>query len=333
MIFGGEMDSSRELTIQDALNEALRMEMRRDERVFCMGEDIAIYGGAYGVTKGLLEEFGAERVRDTAISEAAIIGAGVGAAMTGMRPVVELMYVDFAGIAMDQIYNQAAKIRYMFGGKAKVPLVIRTQGGTGKQIAAQHSNSLEAWFLHIPGLKTVMPSTPYDAKGLLISAIRDDNPVMFIEHKAIYNEKGPCPEGDYTVPIGKAAIRRPGTDATIVSYSRMALRSMSAAETLAGEGISCEVIDLRTISPWDTHAVVESVAKTHRVVIVEEGTRTGGVGAEISARIMELAFDELDAPVERVAGVDTVIPASATLEAAAIPNVESIIAAVRRTLQ
>ncbi|HRS94859.1 MAG TPA: alpha-ketoacid dehydrogenase subunit beta, partial [Candidatus Latescibacteria bacterium] len=250
------MDSSRELTIQDALNEALRTEMRRDERVFCMGEDIAIYGGAYGVTKGLLDEFGAERVRDTAISEAAIIGAGVGAAMTGMRPVVELMYVDFAGIAMDQIYNQAAKIRYMFGGKAKVPLVIRTQGGTGKQIAAQHSNSLEAWFLHIPGLKTVMPSTPYDAKGLLISAIRDDNPVMFIEHKAIYNEKGPCPEGDYTVPIGKAAIRRPGTDATIVSYSRMALRSMSAAETLAGEGISCEVIDLRTISPWDTHAVV-----------------------------------------------------------------------------
>lgn len=327
------MDQAREITIQDALNEALRMEMRRDERVFCMGEDIAIYGGAYGVTKGLLEEFGPERVRDTAISEAAIIGAGVGAAMTGMRPVVELMYVDFAGIAMDQIYNQASKIRYMFGGKAKVPLVIRTQGGTGKQIAAQHSNSLEAWFLHIPGLKTVMPSTPFDAKGLLLSAIRDDNPVVFIEHKSIYTEKGPCPEEDFTVPIGEAAIRLRGKDATLVSYSRMALRCLSAAETLGKQGISCEVIDLRTVSPWDRAAVVESVAKTHRLVVVEEGTRTGGVGAEIAATVQEVAFDELDAPIERVAGVDTVIPASGVLENAAIPSVDSIVAAVRRTCQ
>jgi pyruvate/2-oxoglutarate/acetoin dehydrogenase E1 component len=327
------MDNLRELTIQDALNEALRTEMHRDDRVFCMGEDIAIYGGAYGVTKGLLEEFGEERIRDTAISEAVIVGAGIGAAMTGMRPVVELMYVDFAGIAMDQIYNQAAKIRYMFGGKATVPLVLRTQGGTGKQIGAQHSNSLEAWFLHTPGLKTVMPSTPYDAKGLLLSAIRDDNPVAFIEHKAIYTEKGVCPEEDYLVPIGEAAIRVAGSDVTLVSYSRMAIRSLSAAESLSSEGISCEVIDLRTINPWDRETVVRSLEKTHRLVIVEEGTRTGGVGAEIAATIAEIAFDELDAPIERVAGADTVIPASATLESAAIPSAEDIVAAVRRTLR
>jgi len=323
----------REITIQDALNEALRMEMRRDERVFCMGEDIAIYGGAYGVTKGLLEEFGEERVRDTAISEAAIIGAGIGAAMTGMRPVVELMYVDFTGIAMDQIYNQAAKIRYMFGGKVKVPLVIRTQGGTGKGIGAQHSNSLEAWFLHCPGLKVVMPSTPYDAKGLLISAIRDDNPVMFIEHKSTYFEKGPCPEEEFTVPIGEAIVRRPGKDATVVSYSRMALRSLAAAEELAKEGIDCEVIDLRSLSPWDKRVVAGSLAKTNRLVVVEEGTRTGGVGAEIAATMNEIAFDDLDAPVERVAGEDVPIPASPTLEAAAVPQVEDIIAAVKRAVR
>jgi len=323
----------REITIQDALNEALRMEMRRDERVFCMGEDIAIYGGAYGVTKGLVEEFGEERVRDTAISEAAIVGAGIGAAMTGMRPVVELMYVDFTGIAMDQIYNQAGKIRYMFGGKVTVPLVIRTQGGTGKQLGAQHSNSLEAWFLHCPGIKVVMPSTPYDAKGLLISAIRDDNPVMFIEHKSTYFEKGPCPEEEFTVPMGVAALRREGKDCTIVSYSRMALRSLEAAEKLAGEGISCEVIDLRTISPWDRDAVAASLAKTYHLVVVEEGTRTGGVGAEIAATMNEIAFDDLDAPIERVAGQDVPIPASPTLEAASIPQVQDIVAAVKRALR
>ena len=249
------MSEERQLTIREALNEALAQEMRRDESVFCMGEDIAIYGGAYGVTRDLLQEFSEERVRDTAISEAAIVGAGIGAAMTGMRPVVELMYVDFTGIAMDQINNQAAKIRYMFGGKVTVPLVIRTQGGTGKQIAAQHSSSLEAWFMHVPGLKTVMPSTPYDAKGLLLAAIRDDNPVMFIEHKAIYGEKGPCPEDDFTVPIGKAVVRREGSDATVVSWSRMAILSLEAAETLAAEGSrarssTCGASPRGTRRPW-----------------------------------------------------------------------------------
>ena len=324
---------TREITIREALNEALAQEMRRDESVFCMGEDIAIYGGAYGVTRDLLQEFGKERVRDTAISEAAIIGAGIGAAMTGMRPVAELMYVDFTGIAMDQIYNQASKIRYMFGGKVTVPLVIRTQGGTGKQIAAQHSSSLEAWFMHIPGLKTIMPSTPYDAKGLLLSAIRDDNPVMFIEHKSMYNEKGHCPEEDFTVPIGKAVVRREGKDATVVSWSRMMVHAMNAAETLAAEGIDCEVIDLRTISPWDSAAVAESLAKTNRLIVAEEGTKQGGVGAEIAATMLDVAFDDLDAPVERVAGADVPIPASVTLETAAVPGADEICAAVRRSLR
>jgi len=327
------MTTERQTTIREALNEALRQEMRRDERVFCMGEDIAIYGGAYGVTQGLLEEFGEERVRDTAISEAAIVGAGIGAAMTGMRPVVELMYVDFVGIAMDQIYNQAGKIRYMFGGKVTVPLVIRTQGGAGRQLGAQHSNSLEAWLIHCPGLKVAMPSTPGDAKGLLVSAIRDDNPVVFIEHKETYNESGPCPEEPFTVPIGEAAVRRVGKDATVVSYSRMALRSLAAAERLAADGIECEVIDLRSLAPWDRDAVLRSVAKTNRLVIVEEGTRTGGVGAEIAATVQDLGFDDLDAPIERVAGADVPIPSSATLEKAAIPNEQDIIDAVKRALR
>ncbi len=325
--------AERTITLQKALNEALRHEMERDESVFCMGEDIAIYGGAYGVTLGLMEQFGEERVRDTAISEAAIIGAGIGAAMTGLRPVVELMYVDFTGIAMDQIYNQAAKIRYMFGGKVTVPMVIRTQGGTGKQIAAQHSSSLEAWFIHAPGLKVVMPSTPYDAKGLLISAIRDENPVIFIEHKSLYSEEGPCPEEAFTIPFGEAALRREGSDATVVSYSRMAVRALAAARELAGEGIECEVLDLRTLSPWDRDAVARSLGKTNRLVIVEEGTRQGGVGAEIAAEMQEMGFDDLDAPIERVAGADVPIPASATLEAASIPSELDIIAAVKKSLR
>lgn len=327
------MTEQRTLTIREALNEALRQEMQRDETVFCMGEDIAIYGGAYGVTQGLMEEFGEERIRDTAISEAAIVGAGIGAAMTGMRPVVELMYVDFIGIAMDQIYNQMAKVRYMFGGKVTVPMVLRTQGGAGRGLGGQHSNSLEAWVMHCPGLKVVMPSTPHDSKGLLIAAIRDNNPVVFIEHKSIYTEEGVCPEEPYTVPLGEAAIRREGSDVTIVSYSRQALRSVEAAEELAAEGIDCEVIDLRTILPWDTEAVLTSLRKTNRLVVVEEGTRTAGVGAEIVATIQEHGFDWLDAPIERVAGADVVIAASATLETAAIPQVSDIVAAVKRTVR
>ncbi len=324
---------TRELTIREALNEALAQEMRRDKSVFCMGEDVAIYGGAYGVTQGLLEEFGEARIRDTAISEAAIVGAGIGAAMTGMRPVVELMYVDFIGIAMDQIYNQAAKLRYMFGGKVEIPLVIRSQGGAGRTLGSQHSNSLEAWLIHCPGLRVAMPSTAYDSKGLLLSAIRDDNPVAFIEHKAIYTDTGECPEEDFTIPFGVARVTRPGSDATIVSYSRMATRSLAAASALETEGIDCEVIDLRTIAPWDTNAVVESVAKTNRLVVVEEGTRTGGVGAEIASTVAEIAFDELDAPIERVAGGDVPVPSSRTLETAAIPQEEDIVAAVKRAMR
>ena len=323
----------RTINIREALNEALRQEMRADESVFAMGEDIAIYGGAYGVTRDLLDEFGEERIRDTAISEAAIVGAGIGAAMTGMRPVVELMYIDFIGIAMDQIYNQMAKVRYMFGGKVSVPMVLRTQGGAGRGLGGQHSNSLEAWIMHCPGLKVVMPSTPYDAKGLLIASIREENPVVFIEHKSTYAEDGPCPEESFTVPIGKAAMRRPGDDVTIVSYSRQALNAMEAAEKVADDGIDCEVIDLRTILPWDEDAVIESVKRTNRLVVVEEGTRTAGVGAEIVATIQEEAFDWLDAPIERVAGPDVVVAASATLETAAIPQVDDIVAAVRSTVR
>ncbi len=323
----------RTINIREALNEALRQEMRADESVFAMGEDIAIYGGAYGVTRDLLDEFGEERIRDTAISEAAIVGAGIGAAMTGMRPVVELMYIDFIGIAMDQIYNQMAKVRYMFGGKVSVPMVLRTQGGAGRGLGGQHSNSLEAWIMHCPGLRVVMPSTPYDAKGLLIASIREENPVVFIEHKSTYAEDGPCPEESFTVPIGKAAMRRPGDDVTIVSYSRQALNAMEAAEQVADEGIDCEVIDLRTILPWDKDAVIESVKRTNRLVVVEEGTRTAGVGAEVVATIQEEAFDWLDAPIERVAGPDVVVAASATLETAAIPQVDDIVAAIQRAVR
>jgi pyruvate/2-oxoglutarate/acetoin dehydrogenase E1 component len=325
--------TERTITLREALNEALKQEMQRDETVFCMGEDIAIYGGAYGVTQGLMEEFGEDRIRDTAISEAAIVGAGIGAAMTGMRPVAELMYVDFIGIAMDQIYNQMGKIRYMFGGKATVPMVLRTQGGAGRSLGGQHSNSLEAWIIHCPGVKVVMPSTPYDAKGLLVAAIRDEDPVVFIEHKSIYNAEGPCPEEAYTVPIGEAVVRREGSDVTIVSYSRQAVHAQEAAEELAVDGIDCEVIDLRTLLPWDKDAVIRSVQKTNRLVVVEEGTRTGGVGAEIAATIQESAFDWLDAPIERVAGADVVIAAAATLEAAATPQVHDIIEAVRRVVR
>jgi len=323
----------RTINIREALNEALRQEMRADESVFAMGEDIAIYGGAYGVTRDLLDEFGEERIRDTAISEAAIVGAGIGAAMTGMRPVVELMYIDFIGIAMDQIYNQMAKVRYMFGGKVSVPMVLRTQGGAGRGLGGQHSNSLEAWIMHCPGLRVVMPSTPYDAKGLLIASIREEYPVVFIEHKSTYAEDGPCPEESFTVPIGKAAMRRPGDDVTIVSYSRQALNAMEAAEQVADEGIDCEVIDLRTILPWDKDAVIESVKRTNRLVVVEEGTRTAGVGAEVVATIQEEAFDWLDAPIERVAGPDVVVAASATLETAAIPQVDDIVAAIQRAVR
>jgi len=319
----------RKITYRQALNEALREEMRRDERVFIMGEDVAIYGGAYGVTRGLYEEFGSQRVRDTPISEAAIAGAAAGAAMTGMRPVAEIMYIDFSTIAMDEIVNIAAKNRYMFGGKSTVPVVYRTQGGAGRGIAAHHSGSLEAWYVYSPGIFVVMPSTPFDAKGLLKTCIRDDNPIMFIEHKMLYNTEGEVPEGEYTVPLGVADIKRPGTDVTIVAYSRMLLFALEAAEELAEEGIEAEVIDPRTLKPLDIDTIINSIKKTNKAVIVHEGYRTCGVGAEISAQIMEKAFDYLDAPVVRVAGADVPIPMSPVLEEVAIPSKEKIVEAVR----
>ncbi len=320
----------RRIRYVQALNEALREEMRRNESVFVMGEDIAIYGGAYGVTKGLFEEFGSERVRDTPISEAAIAGAAAGAAMVGTHPVAELMYIDFSTIATDQIINIAAKNRFMFGGKSIVPVVYRTQGGAGRGIAEHHSQSLEAWYEHVPGIFVVMPSTPFDAKGLLKTCIRDNNPVMFIEHKMLYGTEGEVPEVEYTVPLGIADVKREGTDITIIAYSRMILLALEAAEELAKEGIDAEVVDPRTLKPLDIDTIINSVKKTSKAVVVHEGYRTCGVGAEVVAQIMERAFDYLDAPVIRVAGEDVPIPMSPVLEEAAVPSKEKIVNAVRR---
>lgn len=323
----------RELTYWQAVQEALREEMVRDPRVFLMGEDIGVYGGAFGATRGLLAEFGAERVRCTPISEATIVGAGIGAAVTGMRPVVEIMFMDFVTLAMDQIANHAAKFRYMYGPQARVPLVIRTPAGGGRSYGATHSQSLEAWFLHVPGLKVIAPATPADAKGLLKSAIRDDNPVLCVEHKLLYATTGPVPDGDVTEPLGQAAIRREGTDVTLVTYSYYVGVALQAAEALARDGIEAEVVDLRTLVPLDTEAVLDSVRKTGRLVCIEEGTRTGGVGAEIAARVAEEAYEYLDAPIRRVATPDIPIPFSPVLEDAALPKVDGIIRTVTELLQ
>ncbi|MEM2703815.1 MAG: pyruvate dehydrogenase complex E1 component subunit beta [Candidatus Bathyarchaeia archaeon] len=320
----------RKINYRQALNEALREEMLRDESVFIMGEDVGVYGGAYGVTRGLYDEFGPERVRDTPISEAAIAGAAAGAAMTGMRPVAEIMYIDFITLAMDQIVNIAAKNRYMFGGKSIVPVVYRTQGGAGRGIAAHHSGSLEAWFVHSPGLFVVMPSTPFDAKGLLKTCIRDNNPIVFIEHKMLYNVDGEVPEAEYTVPLGVADIKRTGTDVTIIAYSRMVYTALEAAEDLSREGIEAEVVDPRTLKPLDLETIIKSIKKTHRAVVVHEACKTCGFGAEITSLIMEEAFDYLDAPVIRVAGADVPIPMSPVLEAAVVPSKEKIIDAVKK---
>ena len=321
----------RKLTYAEAISEALREEMLRDPRVFVMGEDVGLYGGAYGATRGLYADFG-ERVKDTPISEALIGGAAVGAAMTGLRPVAEFMYVDFTPLAMDQIANQGAKNRYMFGGKTRVPMVIRTEGGAGRSIAAHHSQSLEALWVHFPGIYVVMPATPYDAKGLLKAAIRDDNPVMFIEHKMLYQNEGPVPEEDYVIPLGVADVKREGTDVTILTYSRMVLRCLEAAEKLAKEGISVEVVDLRTLKPLDMTTVVQSVQKTGRVVCVSEGYRTGGYMSEVITCVNESAFDWLDAPMVRVAAADVPVPMAESLEDAAIPSVDAIIGGVRKVL-
>jgi len=325
---GGE--GTREITYRQAVQEALREEMERDPNVFVMGEDVGLYGGAYGATRGLLEEFGPERVRDTPISEAAIGGAAVGAAMCGTRPVAEIMYVDFTPLAMDQIANQGAKNRYMFGGKTTVPMVIRTEGGAGRSIAAHHSQSLEALWTHFPGIYVVMPATPFDAKGLLKASIRDDNPVMFIEHKMIYGLKGHVPEEDYVIPFGVADVKREGSDVTVVTYSRMVHRALEAAERLAAESIDVEVIDLRTLKPLDMATVAASVRKTGRVVGLTEAYLTGSFISELVARIQEDVFDWLDAPIVRVAAADVPVPMSEPLEEAAIPSVERIMAGIRQ---
>jgi len=320
----------REITYAEAIREALRQEMQRDERVFLMGEDIGVYGGAFGVTVGLLEEFGEERVRDTPISEAVIAGAAAGAAMTGMRPVSEIMFMDFTTIAMEQIVNQAAKTRFMFGGKAEVPMVLRTPGGSGTGAAGQHSQSLEAWFVHSPGLKVVMPSTPYDAKGLLVSSIRDNNLVIFIEQKLLYRKKGPVPEELYTIPLSQAEVKREGSDLTIVATGVMVSRSLAAADKLAEEGIEAEVVDPRTLKPYDAETITASVIKTGRVLIVNEGYRSCGYAAEISAMISEgPAFMYLNAPIKRLTGLDIPIPYNRTLEYNTVPQEESIIEAAR----
>ena len=309
----------------EALRDALRLEMQRDPRVLVMGEDIAEHGGAFQVTAGLLAEFGPDRIRQTPISEIGIVGTGVGAALTGLRPVVELMYIDFAGLAIDQIVNQAAQNRFMFGGQARVPLVVRTQGGSGRGNAAQHSKSLEAWFTHVAGLKVVMPATPADAKGLLTAAIRDDDPVMFIEHKLLYRTKGPVPEGEHVVPLGKADVKREGSDLTIVTWSREVLFALEAAAILAADGVDAEVIDLRSLVPLDREAILASVRKTRRLLVVHEAIKRGGYGGEIAALVAEEAFDDLDAPPRRLAGVETPIPYAAHLERGVIPQVEDIV--------
>jgi len=323
----------REMTYAEAIREALRQEMLRDESVFLMGEDLGIYGGAFGVTLGLVDEFGEERVRDTPISEAVIAGAAAGAALTGMRPVAEIMFMDFTTIAMEQLVNQAAKTRFMFGGTAQVPMVLRTPAGSGTGAAAQHSQSLEAWFVHVPGLKVVMPSTPYDAKGLLVSSIRDNNPVIFIEQKLLYRKKGPVPEDLYTVPLSVADVKREGRDVTIVATGVMVTRSLAAAEELAQEGIDVEVVDPRTLKPYDAETITNSVIKTGRLLIVHEAYKTCGFGAEISAMISEgPAFMYLNAPIRRLAGLDIPIPYNRTLEYHTVPQEESIVAAAKELM-
>lgn len=319
----------REITFVEALNEALRQEMERDPTVIVMGEDVGVYGGIFGVTKGLLEKFGSNRVIDTPISEAGFIGAAIGAAATGLRPVVELMFVDFFGVAMDQIYNQAAKMRYMFGGKIKIPLVIRTTIGGGLSAAAQHSQVLYSIFAHVPGLKIVVPSTPYDAKGLLITSIRDDNPVMFFEHKLLYGIKGPVPEEPYTIPLGRADIKREGSDVTIVGLALTVHHALQAAEILAKEGISAEVIDPRTIVPLDKEAILKSVQKTGRLVIVDEDYDRCGFASWVAAIVADEAFEYLDAPIKRVTTPNVPIPFSPPLEKHVLPSPEKIVAAVK----
>ena len=312
----------------------MTLEMRRDENVFILGEDIGVHGGTFGVTAGMIEEFGSERVKDTPISEAAIMGAATGAAMMGMRPVAEIMFSDFMTIAMDQLVNQAAKIHYMFGGKTRVPLVVRAAAGSGTGAAAQHSQCPEAWLCNVPGLKVVVPSTPADAKGLMMSAIRDDNPVVFLEQKTLYAAKGAVPDGEYTVPIGKADVKRTGSDITIVSYGRMLPLCLKAAQQLeTDEGINAEVVDLRTLVPLDRDTIIASVTKTGRLLIVHEASRTGGFGGEIAVTVAESdAFSALVSPIRRCCGLDVPVPYSHELEASVVPTVQQLLGEVKNMI-
>ena len=320
------------ITMREAISQALWEEMERDPKVFIMGEEVGLWGGTYAVTKGFYDHFGADRVRDTPIAEAAIIGGAIGAALTGLRPVAELMTINFAFSAFDHIVNQAAKMHMMFGGQMVLPLVIRAVGGGGRQLGATHSQTPDVIFAHFPGLKVVAPGTPADAKGLLKAAIRSQDPILFIEHATLYQTRGEVPEGDYIVPIGKSTVARPGKDVTIVTYSKMLEISLKAAETLAKEGIEAEIVDLRSLRPLDMDPVIESFKKTNRAVVVEEGWKSFGVGSEIAARIYEEAFDYVDAPVKRVAQTEVPLPYNHILEQMMLPKVEDVISAVKEVL-
>src|SRR5579875_3845488 len=320
-----------EMTFRQALHDTLREELLRDENVFLMGEEIGNFEGSYKITAGLLQEFGAKRVVDTPICENGFVGMATGAAMLGLRPVVEIMTINFIILAMDEIVNHAAKIYYMFGGQCPVPLVIRTPGGGGQQLSATHSQNLEVWFAHVPGLKVVAPSTPADARGLLRTAVRDDNPVLFLENLALYNTRGEVPEGDYMIPFGKAQVMKEGHDLTIISYSRMAVVALDVARRLEQERqLSIEVVDVRSLRPLDHETIVNSVKKTNRAIIFEEDWRSYGVGAELAANIQEEAFDYLDAPIQRVAGAEVPLPYSKPLEQAALPSARQLVEAVDR---
>ncbi|MGD9363665.1 MAG: alpha-ketoacid dehydrogenase subunit beta [Desulfobacterales bacterium] len=320
----------REITYAEAIREALRQEMKLDDKVFIFGEDVGAFGGCFGVTAGLYDEFGPERVMDTPISEAAILGTALGAALMGMRPVPEIMFVDFMTVCMDYLTNQAPKTRYMCGGQVeKLPMVVRTTTGGWIRAAGQHSQSLEGWFTQVPGLKVVMPATPYDAKGLLTAALRDNNPVLYIEHKVLYQTPGSVPEEEYLVPLGQAKVKKEGTDITLISYSLMLNKALSAAERLSGEGINAEVVDLQTLSPLDHDTLARSVQKTHKAVVVQEAVEMGGVAGQVTKSLIDSSFEYLDAPIRTVAADNTVIPFSPPLEDAMLPSEEKIIAAVK----
>lgn len=320
----------RELTFAEAIREALRIEMTLDEKVFLLGEDVGVFGGCFGVTAGLYQEFGPDRVMDTPISESAILGVGVGSAMLGYRPVPEIMFVDFTTVCFDYLTNQAPKVRYMCGGQfERLPLVVRTTSGGWIRAAGQHSQSLEGWFTQVPGLKVVMPSCPYDAKGLLLASLRDGNPVLYIEEKALYAMTGPVPEGDYLVPLGQAEVKRQGTDVTLISYALMTNKCLEAAEALAKEGLNCEVVDLRTLAPLDHETLARSVQKTHKAVVVQEACEVGGLAAQVVKSLMDSSFSYLDAPVKTVAALNTVIPFSPPLEDLTLPSLEKVLQAVK----